>query len=188
MRDIPKQAQHTIAVMREIRVQPHPAPIAALIKPRNRIPTRASGPPRDAEPMFGAKLNRGMTHIHRNALRRTTTPLMDHRGCKPRRCDACLRRRIHPKAGRLDGLRAGQADLRKRGRIKRGVLPQCAEDVGWAWVHGTSFHRQRHQVQPLVVRLMLTFPKAKLPPRATRFLFGGPIHAAVGNQQQRPDH
>ena len=52
MRNIAQQPQHTIAVMREIRVQPYPAPIATLIEPRNRIPARAGGLARDAEPMF----------------------------------------------------------------------------------------------------------------------------------------
>ena len=52
MRDIAKQAQHAVAMMREIRVQPHPTPIATLIEPRNRIPARAGRLARDAEPMF----------------------------------------------------------------------------------------------------------------------------------------
>ena len=52
MRDIAKQAQHAVAMMREIRVQPHPSPIATLIEPRNRIPARAGRLARDAEPMF----------------------------------------------------------------------------------------------------------------------------------------
>jgi hypothetical protein len=39
----------------------------------------------------------------------------------------------------------------------------------------------------LVVRFMLICPDPKLTPRTTSPLFGGPIHAAVGNRQQRPD-
>jgi len=35
---------------------------------------------------------------------------------------------------------------------------------------------------------MLIFPDPKVPPRTTRPIFGGPIHAAALNRQQRPDH
>ena len=35
---------------------------------------------------------------------------------------------------------------------------------------------------------MPSFPDPKLPLRTTSPIFGGPIHAAVGNRQQRPDH
>jgi hypothetical protein len=93
-----------------------------------------------------------IAHIHRNTLRSAATPLMDQ--CRRQTCrrDAALCRRIHAKAGRLDGFRAGQADMRKRGRIKRGLAPKGSEDVGRAWVHAASFHRQRHQVQSQACR------------------------------------
>ena len=40
----------------------------------------------------------------------------------------------------------------------------------------------------LVVRFMLTYPLPKKPPRTTSRIFGGPIHAAVGNRKRRSDH
>lgn len=38
------------------------------------------------------------------------------------------------------------------------------------------------------MRFMLAFPDPKLQMRTTSPVFGGPIHAAVLNQQQRSDH
>jgi hypothetical protein len=35
---------------------------------------------------------------------------------------------------------------------------------------------------------MLTFPAPKMRPRPTSHEFRGPIHAAIGNRQQRSDH
>jgi hypothetical protein len=40
----------------------------------------------------------------------------------------------------------------------------------------------------LVVRFMLTFPGPTMPWRTTSHIFGGPIHAAALNRQQRSDH
>ncbi len=41
---------------------------------------------------------------------------------------------------------------------------------------------------PLVVRFMQTVPGPAVAPRTTSLCVGGPIHAAVGNRQQRSDH
>jgi hypothetical protein len=40
----------------------------------------------------------------------------------------------------------------------------------------------------LVVRFLQAFPVGKTPQRTTSTMFGGPIHAATGNRQQRSDH
>ena len=148
MRNIPKQAQHAIAVMREICMQTNPAPIAAAIKPGNRIPPRAGGLARDAQPMFGTKLNRGIGHCNRNALRATAAPAMDFRRRKPCGRYASLRRRIHAEAGRLHRFGASQAGMRQRCGIKCGLAPKRGEDIGRGRVHGGSFHPRRIPVQP----------------------------------------
>ena len=40
----------------------------------------------------------------------------------------------------------------------------------------------------LLVGFMLTYSRPKTPLRTTNPIFGGPIHAAVGNRQRRSDH
>jgi hypothetical protein len=50
------------------------------------------------------------------------------------------------------------------------------------------FGQKNTQSWVLVVRFMLPLPGSELSQRTTSLMFGGPIHAAVGNRQQRPDH
>ena len=61
----------------------------------------------------------------------------------------------------------------------------------WPYIWWADSRRCREPtaaIGPLVVRFMLTYPLPKMPARTTSRIFGGPIHAAVGNRQQRSDH
>jgi len=62
-----------------------------------------------------------------------------------------------------------------------GTLPDLAAEA-FAEYSVAAFRAR------LVVRFKLTYPLPKKPPRTTSLIFGGPIHAAVGNRQRRSDH
>ena len=67
-------------------------------------------------------------------------------------------------------------------RPRRNHSPAFKAKVALAAVKGEK------TLAELVVRFMLTYPLPKKLPRTTSCVFGGPIHAAVGNRQRRSDH
>src|ERR1043165_3040393 len=57
-----EQLEHAVAMMRKVRVQPHPAPVAAAIESRDLVPDFAAALSRDAQIALAAKLDRGIAH------------------------------------------------------------------------------------------------------------------------------
>src|ERR1043165_5830747 len=88
-------------MMRESRVQPHPAPVAAAVETCDLVPDLARGLARDAQVALAAKLDRSVAHLDADLLLppRTKPPQL---GGRKRRCrDGGLR-------GSADGERGGQ--------------------------------------------------------------------------------
>src|SRR3954470_5344733 len=63
-----EQLQHAIAMMRKIRVQAHPATVAAAIESGNLVPQLFRWCAIQAHVALAAKLDRGVAHIDTDAL------------------------------------------------------------------------------------------------------------------------
>ena len=108
------------AMMREIGVQPHEAPIAGLVDPGDRVPGRRRRLVVDAQIALAAAFDHGMTHVDRDILALAAAQFPDLRGGKSGRGNAGLRRGGNAKRRRQLRLFAGQRDGIERGRVAAG--------------------------------------------------------------------
>ena len=139
-----EQLQHAIAMMWEIRVQPHPPAIAAAVKPGNLVPELLRRLAVDAHVALAAKLDRGIAHIDADGLLPAAAEPPQLRRRKRRGCDARLR-------GGADGKRGGERRLASAQghRLERSIrLARNAPQRGerflriWPSVHAPTVSAQ----------------------------------------------
>src|SRR3954447_17517384 len=80
-----EQFEHAIAMMREVRVQPHPAAIAAAIQASDLVPKLLRRLTVDAHVAFAAKFDRGIAHVNTDVLL-PSGALTEELGCGERSC------------------------------------------------------------------------------------------------------
>ena len=134
-------AQHLadgIAVMAEIGVQPHEAPIAGVVDSGDRIPGGSRRLAVDAQIALAAALDDGVAHVDRNVLRLPAAQFPDLRRGQSRRGDAGLRRGADAKRRRQLRLFAGQRDAVERGKVPARSGPEI----------GQNFARRLHEETP----------------------------------------
>ena len=117
-----------VAMMREIGVQPHEAPVAGLVDPGDGVPCRRRRLAVDAQIALGAAFDHGVTHVDRDILALPAAQFPYLGGSQSGRCDAGLRRGGDAKRRRQLRLFAGQRHRVERGRIAAGLRPDIAEN------------------------------------------------------------
>ena len=108
-----------VAVMPEVGMQPHEAPVAGLVDAGDGVPCRARRLAVDAQIALGAALDDGVAHIDRDVLRLPAAQLPDVRRRQSRRGDADLRRGGDAKRRRQLRLLAGQRDTHRARKRRR---------------------------------------------------------------------
>ena len=124
-----EQLQHAGAVVREVGVQAHVAPIAGAIDAGDLVP---GGPRRlavEAHVALAAELDRRRAHVDRDGLGAPGPRAPDLGRRQPRRRDRRLRRSADAERGRQHRLGAGQRDALQRRRLAAGHGPQVGEDL-----------------------------------------------------------
>ena len=106
----PQQAQRTVAVVREIGVDPHPA-VGTGIQARELVPWVGAYAV-DAEP--AAAFERRMHQVDLHLLARRAAPMAKFAGGQRRSRDADLRGGGHGKGRRQHRFTPGQAGIRQR--------------------------------------------------------------------------
>ena len=101
-----EQFQHAVAVMRKVGVQPHPAAVAAAVKPGDPVPDLLRRFAAAAHIALAAELDRGIAHRDAGALALSGTEPPQFGGRERRRRDARLR---------------GGADRERRGKHRLGA-------------------------------------------------------------------
>ena len=101
-------------MVREVRVQAHPAPVAAAVQSRDLVPQLGGRLAVDAQIALAAKLDRGIAHRDADALALAGADPMNLGGSERRGRDARLRARADREARRQDGLGARQVDAVER--------------------------------------------------------------------------
>ena len=85
-----QQGQYPVAVMREVRVQADPAPIAAFVDSRDVVPTGRRLGAVQGDVAFGVELQHGVPAFDAGPLRRPATAAVDLGRRERRRADAGL--------------------------------------------------------------------------------------------------
>ena len=117
-----------VAVMPEIGMQPHEAPVAGFVNAGDRIPGRPRRLAVDAQIALAAAFDDGMAHVDRDILRLSAAQFPDLRGGKSGRGNAGLRRGGDAKRRRQLRLVTGQRDAVERGRLAAGGGPEVGEN------------------------------------------------------------
>ena len=127
-----EQAQHAVAVVREVRVQPHPAAVAASDRRRRCGPSvSGGGPALDAECAFGAEFGRGVAHVDRDALAAAGALAPDRGGGEGGGGDGRLRRGADGEGGRQHRVGAGQRQVVEGGGRHLRLRPQRRHGFDW---------------------------------------------------------
>ncbi len=109
-----EQAQHAVAVVREVGVQSHPA----IRRPDTARRSRPTGRPvarhRTRNSRLGAELRRGVPHVDGDVLHGAAPRRPQHGGGQPGGSKADLRRGADGEAGRQHGVAPGQMGPRER--------------------------------------------------------------------------
>ena len=124
-----EQLQHAIAMMRKIRVQPHPTPVAAAIKSGDLVPDLPRRFALDAHVALAAKFDRRVAHVDADLLLPpgTQLPQLGRGKCGCR--DARLRGNADGERGGERGLGAGQRHCVERGIGLARMPPQRGKGV-----------------------------------------------------------
>ena len=127
-----EEAQHAVAVMREVRVQPHPAIGSfdpAAVKPGELVPHLG----RAAVDAEAAKaFERRVAHVHAHLLAQSIALVTDFGGNQGRRAERGLRCSAHGERARQHRVAASQHQVLQRPAGQPGRLPdrfQCAHGV-----------------------------------------------------------
>src|ERR1051325_1896502 len=116
-------------MMREIRVQPHPALVTAAVKACDLVPDLARGLARDAQVALAAKLDRGVAHLDADLLLPPCTQPPQLGGCERGCRDGGLRGSSDGERGGERWLAAGQSSGVERGPGLAREPPQRGERV-----------------------------------------------------------
>ncbi|MCY1529602.1 hypothetical protein D9M68_647560 [compost metagenome] len=93
-----QQAQHAVAVMREIGVQPDPAAVAAAVDAGDLVPQLRRGTAVDAQVALAAELGDRVAHVDADLLPAAAASLPQRGGSQRRRGQAGLRSSPHGEA------------------------------------------------------------------------------------------
>ncbi|MNL09252.1 hypothetical protein D3C87_1300050 [compost metagenome] len=124
-----EQAQHAVAVMGEIGVQPDPAPVAARVQAGDLVPELGGGPAVHAQVALAAELRQRVAHVHRHVLPAARALRPERRRGQRGRPEAGLRRRAHREARWQHRVRAGQRQVGQRLGRQAGAVPEAGQGV-----------------------------------------------------------
>ncbi len=119
-----EQAQHAVAVMQEVGVQPDPAAIAATIGARDLVPQLRRGAAIDAQITFAAEFRDGVADVDRDLLPAAGALLPQRRRRQRRRRQARLRGGTDRERRRQHRFGSAQRGLREGGVGQAGGAPQ----------------------------------------------------------------
>ena len=118
-----KELEEPTAMMRQIGVQPRPAPVAAAIKPGEVVVIFVGPFAVDAQITLAAEFDRRMAHIDADVLAASGAQPPQLRRGQRRGADRRLRRRSHRKRRRQHRLGAGELNLAERRVVVTGAAP-----------------------------------------------------------------
>ena len=122
-----EEAEHAVAMVREVGVQSDPAPVAALIGAGDFVPEIVRQRAVDADKLFRHELHGGVAHVDGNALAAAAALTPDGGGGQGGRGDAGLRGGTEGEGGRQHRIDAGQMEVAERIGRQLGFGPESGE-------------------------------------------------------------
>jgi hypothetical protein len=119
-----QQLQDAVAMMREIRVQPHVAAVSTFVGAGDLVPQLRRGTAVDREIALAARGDRRGAHIDANLLPASGAGVPDFRRRKRGYGDAHLHRRADRKRRWQDRLAAGRVQMFERSGIVTMLAPE----------------------------------------------------------------